>query len=230
MHGRLQRRHAGGLAKTPLHDSAAGHANATDHGADAIAVGHRPRQRLDDQGDIALGRHQAVGLAPKRTRTAVAHGLGCGEEHEAVRLAVGSAADDRLIDSPLQNGAGANRHCLQRRRAGRVHHQIRTVEAEGLLHDPGSSQRRKIGLFPRLSAGIVLADGSGNLRRYPLHIVSQRRAGSLHFPQQSGRLLDAGGVDLIANPGAAAGVPHVDACPAVCRHGKGIHSRIAAGL
>ena len=67
--GTLHGQHLALLTRCPqaLPLPIAGHANATDHGADAIAVGHRPRQRLDDQGDIALGRHQAVGLAPKRT-------------------------------------------------------------------------------------------------------------------------------------------------------------------
>ena len=84
--GALHSQHLALLTRRPqaLPLAIAGHANAPDHGADAIAIGHRPRQCLDNQGDIALGRHQAVGIAPKRTRPTVAHRLRRGEEHEAV--------------------------------------------------------------------------------------------------------------------------------------------------
>ena len=79
----------------------AGHPQAADHRTNTVAVGDRPGQRLDDERHVALGRDQAVGGLAERARPDVAHRLGRGKEHEAVRLAVGGSADDGLVDATL---------------------------------------------------------------------------------------------------------------------------------
>ena len=230
--GPLHGQHLPLLPRSPqaLALAVAGHAQAADHGPDAVAVGHCARESLDHDRHVAFRRDQAVSVGAERARTHVAHRLGRREEHEAVRLAVRSAAHDRLIDAALEQGPRGDRHRLQRRGTGRIHHEIGAVEPHRLLDDLGHADRAQLEPPAGLTGRVAVADCGGLLGRDVSSRRAEQRLGGFDLGEQCGRLIDAVGIDDVADPGAAAGVPHVYAGAAVGRHRERIQPRIPAGL
>ena len=206
-----------------------GHADPADNRPDSIAVGDRLGEGLDDQRDVPLSGHQAVGIAPERTRSDIADRLGGGEENEAIRLAVGGSADNGLIDPPLLERPGRDGEGLERRRAGSVDDEIGAVELERLADDLGRPEGSDVELLPRTAARIIVADRGGDLGRDALGGGAEQFAGRLHLAEPGGAAVDPGGIDVIADPGAAAGVADIDAGPGLPRHRERVEARIPAG-
>ena len=208
----------------------AGHAEAADHSPDAVTVGDRSGELLDHQRHIALGRDQAVGIAAKRTGAGIAHRLGRREEHEAIRLTVRGTSHDCLIDASLEQRPGTDRHRLQRRGAGSINHEIGALERERLMHDLGSGQCAQVELRAWCAASVAMPHGCGHLSSYSLDIIIEQGTRGIDLRKQSGCLIDAGCIDDITNPGAAAGVANINAGPSVDRHGEGIEASVPTGL
>ena len=219
------------LARCPqaLPLAVAGHADPADDRPDPIAVGDRLGEGLDDQRDVPLSGHQAVGIAPERTGSDIADRLGGGEEDEAVRLAVRGSADDRLIDPPLLERPGRDGEGLEGRRAGGVDDEIRAVELERLANDLGGPEGSEVELLPRTAAGIIVTDRGGDLGREALDGGAEQFAGGLHLAEPGSAPVDPGGIDVVADPGAAAGVADIDAGPGLARHREGVEARVPAG-
>ena len=230
--GPLHRENLAFLPRSPeaLALAVAGDAQAADHRPDAIAVGDRPRERLEHDRDVALGGDQAVGRLAERARAGVADRLGGRKKDQAVRLAIGGAADDGLIDSSLEQRPGGDRHGLQRRRAGGVHHQERPVELERLLHDLRGAERPQIERLPGLTARVAPADRLRHLRRHRVDVGAEQHPRRFDLRQERRRLVDPGRIDDVADLRAATCMPHVDAGASVGRHREGIEAGIPAGL
>ncbi len=207
----------------------AGDADPADHGTDAVTVGDRPGERLHHEGNVPLGGHQPIGIASERARTGVAHRLRGREQHEAVRLAVRGTADDRLIDSLLPQRPGSDRQSLQRRGAGRVDDEVGAFELEGLANDLRGTESAEFEFLPRPAARMVTAHSRGDLGRDRVGLRAEEFAGSLHLPEPGGRAIDPGGVDVVADPVAPAGVAHIDARTTSPRHRERIETGIPAG-
>ena len=207
----------------------AGHSDTADHGTDPIAVGDRAGERLDDQRHIALGGHQTIGPAAERTRSAVAHRLGGREENQAIRLAVRGTADDRLVNTVLLEGTGGDGHRLQRRRTGGIDDKVRTVKPQRLANDLGGPERPQIELLSRFSPRVPVADGCCYLIGHHRGLGAEELPCHINVAQERSAAVDAGGVDVVANPGAAAGVPHVDSRAAAGGHRERIEAGVAAG-
>ena len=205
------------------------HADATDDRPDPIAVGDRLGELLDHQRHIALGRHQAVGITAEGARAGVAHRL-CGrKQHEAVRLAVGSPADDRLIDPPLLERASGDGEGLERRGTGGVDDEVGAVEVERFADDLRGPEGSQVEFLPRTAAGVVAADRGGDLGGDGVRPGAEKFAGRFDVAEPGGRAVDPGGIDVVADPSAAAGVADVDAGARPTGHGEGIKTGIAAG-
>ena len=206
----------------------AGHTQPADHRPDAVTIGDRAGERLDDERHVALGRNQAVGGLAERARAGIAHRLGRRKEHEAVRLAVGGSADDGLVDASLQERPGTDRHRLQRRGAGGIHHEKGPVEFERLLHDLRGADRPEIEILALLPPGIPPPDGRGHLGTDSVHVATKDRPSRVDLGKECRRLVNAGGVDDVADPCAATSVAHVDTGATIGGHREGIHAGITA--
>ena len=208
----------------------AGHADPADNRPDSIAVGDRLGESLDDQRDVPLSGHQAVGIAPKRTGSDIADRLGGGEENEAVRFAVGGSANNGLIDPPLLERPGRDGQGLEGRRAGSVDDEIGAVELERLTDDLGRPKGSEVEILPRTAARMIVADRGRDLGRDAFGGGgAEQFAGGLHLAEPGGAAVDPGGIDVVADPGAAASMADIDAGPGLARHRKGVEARISAG-
>ena len=208
----------------------AGHADRADHGADPVAVGAGPRERLDDEGHVALGSHEPVGVTAERTRAGVAHRLCRREQHEAVGLAVRRPPDDRLIDATFRQRPGGDRQGLEGRRARRVDHEIRAVEAQRFLDDAGGAEGVEIESLSRTPARISITDRCGDFGGDRGDLRAEEPTGHLDVLQQGRVLVDARRVHEVTDPGAAAGVADVHAGAPPTGHGERIEAGVAAGL
>ena len=219
------------LARRPqaLPLAVTGHADATDDRPDPIAVGNRLGEFLDDQRHVSLGGHQTVGIAAEGAGTGVADRLRRRKEHEAVRLAVRGATDDRLIDSPLLERPGSDRKGLERGGAGGIDDKVGAVELEGFADDFSGAEGAEVELLPRTAAGMITADRGGDLCRNRFRPGTEEFTGGLNVAEPGSGAVDPSGIDVVADPGTPAGVADVDTGAGPAGHGEGIESGIPAG-
>ena len=156
--------------------------------------------------------------------------MGGRKKHQAVTFAVRRPAHDGLIDATLQKSPRGDSHRLKGRSAGGIDHQIRAVELKRFLNNFSCPEGDKIDFFIDSSARMDTANRRGHLLRNAMNIGMQQRLSRLHFFKQSHRLLDAGGVNVVADLRAATGMADVHAGPSIFWHGKWVHAGITAGL
>jgi len=201
--------------------------HARDHRANAVLVGQRAIQRLEDHGHVALGHDQPVGLRVEGPRSGIAHRLGLGEGHQGVGVEVGGPAHDRHVDPPELQRPHRLHHRLGRAGAGRVEDHLRPAEPERL----GDQGRGEMGGNEGTAVETALRTGAA----HGLDDLGDQGVGkALGQPVERGHLAKVvrglrhvHGVHHLAGQAAGPRVPHVHSGVAEGQMGR-VEARIAA--
>ncbi len=217
------------LARSPqaLAATVGRHSHAADHRVDFVSVRERFRQRLQHDDGVAVRADESVGVGVKRPRTGVADRLSHREQHQPVPFAERRAADQRHIDIALAQRMGAGRHGDQRRRAGGVDRQVRSLQPEGVRDHARHHRRRQIGIAVRFPARLLAAEFLDDVaQRDLLHFRRQRSIGWI-VRQMMGDFFEISRRGKIARQTASAGMADIHADVAL-REIERIITRMAA--
>ena len=229
-----------------------GHANAANHGMNAVAVRTGPVEGLHDHDNLPFPGDETIGGGIKRPRAAGRDRPGLGEQDQRTSGNIGGPAHQGHVDRPSPQRPPSDGKGLERRRAGPIEGYRRTGQLQCLGDDRGCETGRKGKPFvtavrkppPHFSGAFALITARPDPwilpRKPPANLRDDLPDNRIllrwgecreirHFAQVLRCFIDAGRVAQVACHLASQGMADKNTRVANGQV-KGVHARIAACL